>query len=111
MQTQSNEKSCSKYVAKDNETQLAILRRKVSEMQGALETKMRRHYEQPGTGTKTVDAECKEFSSLQTHVAKTLARIDVNEEKLPQRVMLRSWQLLLLNSTHPNKTRAILSTI
>ncbi len=43
---------------------------------------MRRHYEQPGTGTKTNDAECKEFVSLKTHVAKTLARIDVDEEQV-----------------------------
>jgi hypothetical protein len=84
MQTQSNEKRCSNYVAKENEKQLAILRRKVPEMQGALETKMRRHYEQLGTGTKTTDAECKEFASLKTHVAKTLARIEVDEEQLAE---------------------------
>ncbi len=43
---------------------------------------MRRHYEQSGTGTKTADAECKEFASPKTHVAKTLARIYVDEEQL-----------------------------
>ncbi len=82
MQTQSNEKRCSNYVANDYEKQLAILRRKVAEMQGAIETKMRRHCEQPGSGTKTTDAECKKFASLKTHVSKTLARIDVDEEQL-----------------------------
>ncbi len=58
------EKRCNNYDANDYEKQLAIQRRKVSEMQGALETKKRRHFEQPGTGTKIVDAECKEFASL-----------------------------------------------
>ncbi len=82
MRTQSNEKRCSNYAANDYEKQLAILRRKVAEMQGAIETKMRRHYEQSGTGTKTVDAKYKEFASLKTHVAKTLAKIDVDEKEL-----------------------------
>ena len=42
MQTQSNEKRCNNNVANEYEKQLAILRRKVAEMQGAIETKMRR---------------------------------------------------------------------
>ncbi len=82
MQTQSKEKRCNNYAANDYEKQLAILRKKVAEMQGAMETKMKRHYEQPGTSTKTGDAECKEFVALKTHVSKTLARIDVDEEQL-----------------------------
>ncbi len=53
-------------------------------MQGALDAKIRRHYEQPRTGTKTANGECKEFASRKTHVAKTLARIDVDEEQLAE---------------------------
>ncbi len=86
MPTPSNEKRCSNYAAKDYEKQNAILRTKLedAETQRANETKMRRHYEHLATDTKKADAKCKELASLQTHVAKTLARIDVDEEQLAQ---------------------------
>ena len=79
MQTPSNEKRCSNYAAKDYEKQIAILRRKLedAETERANETKMRRHYEHLVNDTKS-------DRSLQTHVAKTLARIDVDEDQLAQ---------------------------
>ena len=85
MQTQSNEKRCNNYVAADYEKKLAMLTRKLedAEMQGAKETKMRRHYEHLVNDTKS-DVECKQFASLTSQVDRMMAKMDADEKELEE---------------------------
>ncbi len=85
MQTQSNEKRCINYTAKDYEKQLAILRRKLedAETQRAKKIQMRSLSENLLKATKA-DVECKQFASLRSQVAKMMAKIDVGEKELEE---------------------------
>ncbi len=85
MHTQSNEKRCNNYAAKDYEKQLAILRRKLedAETQRAKEFEMRCLSKNLLKATKA-EVECKQFASLTSQVDRMMAKMDADEKELEE---------------------------